>query len=63
MMKRFIFSALLLGLVACGYQRLDRRPRAAAWMVKGETIRIDAAYVAERVGKLAGDTDLSRFVL
>ncbi|MEO6178987.1 MAG: ATP-dependent protease ATPase subunit HslU [Devosia sp.] len=30
---------------------------------KGETIRIDAAYVEERVGKLAGDTDLSRFVL
>jgi len=30
---------------------------------KGETIRIDAGYVAERVGKLAGDTDLSRFVL
>jgi len=30
---------------------------------KGQTIRIDAAYVAERVGKLAGDTDLSRFVL
>jgi len=29
----------------------------------GETIRIDAAYVAGRVGKLAGDTDLSRFVL
>ncbi|MEO9229521.1 MAG: HslU--HslV peptidase ATPase subunit, partial [Devosia sp.] len=30
---------------------------------KGQTIRIDAGYVAERVGKLAGDTDLSRFVL
>jgi ATP-dependent HslUV protease ATP-binding subunit HslU len=30
---------------------------------KGETITIDAAYVADRVGKLAGDTDLSRFVL
>jgi ATP-dependent HslUV protease ATP-binding subunit HslU len=29
----------------------------------GQTITIDAAYVAERVGKLAGDTDLSRFVL
>ena len=30
---------------------------------KGQTISIDAPYVAERVGKLAGDTDLSRFVL
>lgn len=27
-------------LLGCGYQRLDRRPRAAAWMVKGETVRI-----------------------
>lgn len=30
---------------------------------KGETIRIDAAYVGDRVGKMAADTDLSRFVL
>jgi hypothetical protein len=30
---------------------------------QGETIRIDAAYVGDKVGKLAGDTDLSRFVL
>jgi ATP-dependent HslUV protease ATP-binding subunit HslU len=29
----------------------------------GETIRIDAAYVAERIGKMAQNTDLSRFVL
>ena len=29
----------------------------------GETIRIDAAYVQERIGKMAADTDLSRFVL
>ena len=29
----------------------------------GETIRIDAGYVRERVGKMADDTDLSRFVL
>jgi ATP-dependent HslUV protease ATP-binding subunit HslU len=29
----------------------------------GETIRIDAAYVEERIGKMAADTDLSRFVL
>jgi ATP-dependent HslUV protease ATP-binding subunit HslU len=30
---------------------------------QGETIRIDAAYVHERVGKMAADADLSRFVL
>jgi len=29
----------------------------------GETIKIDAAYVQERIGKMAADTDLSRFVL
>jgi len=29
----------------------------------GETIRIDASYVRERIGKMADDTDLSRFVL
>jgi len=29
----------------------------------GQTIRIDAAYVRERIGKMADDTDLSRFVL
>jgi ATP-dependent HslUV protease ATP-binding subunit HslU len=29
----------------------------------GQTIRIDAAYVAERIGKMAANTDLSRFVL
>ena len=30
---------------------------------KGQTISIDRAYVEARVGKLAGDTDLSRYVL
>ena len=30
---------------------------------QGQTIRIDAAFVAEKVGVLAGDTDLSKFVL
>ena len=30
---------------------------------QGETIRIDAAYVADRVGRMAADADLSRFVL
>jgi ATP-dependent HslUV protease ATP-binding subunit HslU len=29
----------------------------------GQTIQIDKAYVAERIGKMAQDTDLSRFVL
>ncbi|CAN7294788.1 ATP-dependent protease ATPase subunit HslU [Devosia sp. LjRoot16] len=29
----------------------------------GETIRIDKEYVDERIGKMAADTDLSRFVL
>ena len=29
----------------------------------GETIKIDAAYVKEKVGDLAGNTDLSKFVL
>ncbi len=29
----------------------------------GTVIEIDAAYVAERIGKMAADTDLSRFVL
>ncbi len=30
---------------------------------QGQTIRIDAQFVAEKVGVLAGDTDLSKFVL
>jgi ATP-dependent HslUV protease ATP-binding subunit HslU len=30
---------------------------------QGETIRIDAAYVEDRIGKMAADADLSRFVL
>ncbi|HZY68144.1 MAG TPA: ATP-dependent protease ATPase subunit HslU [Devosia sp.] len=30
---------------------------------KGEVIRIDRAYVNERIGKMAADADLSRFVL
>jgi ATP-dependent protease HslVU, ATPase subunit len=29
----------------------------------GQTVRIDAAFVREKVGVLAGDTDLSKFVL
>ncbi len=30
---------------------------------KGEAIKIDRAYVDERIGKMAADADLSRFVL
>jgi ATP-dependent HslUV protease ATP-binding subunit HslU len=30
---------------------------------KGEVISVDRAYVEQRIGKLAGDTDLSRYVL
>ena len=37
---RSVLVALLACLVGCGYHRLDRRPRRAAWMVKGETVRI-----------------------
>jgi ATP-dependent HslUV protease ATP-binding subunit HslU len=29
----------------------------------GETVTIDAAYVADKVGALAADADLSRFIL
>jgi len=39
-MKRLLVLPLILGFLACGYQRLDRRPRSAAWMTPGETIRI-----------------------
>ena len=31
---------ILLSSVGCGYHRLDRVPRNAAWMKKGETIRL-----------------------
>jgi len=39
-MNRWLVLALVLPLTACGYHRLDRRPRAAQWMVKGDTVRI-----------------------
>ena len=38
-LKLLALSALLPAL-GCGYHRLDNRPRTAAWMVKGETVRI-----------------------
>ena len=38
---RLLLLALsLLLLPGCGYRRLDREPRAAAWAKKGETIRL-----------------------
>jgi len=30
---------------------------------EGETIKVDAAYVQERLGELAGDSDLSKYIL
>lgn len=33
-------SVVIFWFSGCGYQRLDRRPRSAVWMVKGETVRI-----------------------
>jgi hypothetical protein len=40
--KSRILGALLAlsSLVACGYHRLDSRPRASAWMKKGDTVRL-----------------------
>ena len=29
----------------------------------GETVSIDAAYVREKLGELAGDADLSKYIL
>lgn len=39
---RAVPAMLLLGLalLGCGYHRLDRVPRSAAWMKKGETVRL-----------------------
>ncbi len=38
---RWSASLLALGLaLGCGYQRLDRQPRTAAWAKRGETIRL-----------------------
>ena len=30
---------------------------------EGETVKIDAAYVRDRLGELAGDADLSKYIL
>jgi len=35
-----LLAASLLLASGCGYQRLDRQPRAAAWAKKGETMRL-----------------------
>jgi hypothetical protein len=50
--SRFLVLALLvLGLTGCGYHRLDRRPQAAPWLVKGETVRIGSfANKTSRLG-------------
>lgn len=61
-----VSSALSLGLLlpglACGYHRLDRVPRNAAWMKKGETIRLAKIRnntrklgIEERFTKALGD--------
>jgi hypothetical protein len=39
-MRRFAPALAGLLMLGCGYHRLDNRPRAAAWMVKGQTVRI-----------------------
>jgi hypothetical protein len=42
-MARCLRNLILLGALlapGCGYHRLDSRPRVAAWLVKGETVRI-----------------------
>jgi Lipopolysaccharide-assembly len=35
-----LLTSCLLLLSGCGYHRLDRQPRAAAWAKRGETIRL-----------------------
>ena len=55
-MRPLSLSHLILGVclvLGCGYHRLDRRPRAAAWMVKGETVRI--ASFKNNTPKLGAD--------
>ena len=37
---RFLLMPCLLLVFGCGYHRLDREPRKAAWAQKGETIRL-----------------------
>ena len=38
-LRHFLFLGLLASL-ACGYHRLDARPHAAAWLHKGDTVRL-----------------------
>ena len=35
----------------------------AASDMAGQTVTIDAAYVRQRLGEIASDTDLSRYIL
>lgn len=39
-MFRLVLLSLLLAATGCGYHRLDRQQRAAAWAKPGETIRL-----------------------
>jgi len=39
-LTRFLLAACLLLASGCGYHRLDRQQRAAAWAKPGETIRL-----------------------
>lgn len=39
-MKRLLAVIAIVGMVACGYHRLDKVPHSAAWMKKGQTIRL-----------------------
>nr|WP_320131579.1 LPS assembly lipoprotein LptE [uncultured Holophaga sp.] len=56
-MRRALFLPLLLGLSACGYQRLDRRPHSASWMQPG-TIRI--ASFQNRTTRLGAEETFRR---
>jgi hypothetical protein len=38
--RALVLLGLALAGLACGYRRLDRVPRSAAWMKKGETVRL-----------------------
>jgi len=39
-LRVIVLLGLCAALASCGYRRLDQRPRAAKWMIKGDTVRI-----------------------
>ena len=41
----------------------DRDTGALSYLVSDETVTVDAAFVKEQLAGIAGDTDLSRYVL